>query len=70
MLEQDPFQGRICALGLAQAQKAAAVAQMEDARGWDILREALQDSDIGVRSKVARDRPLQKTLPSQQTLTY
>ncbi|OJT11189.1 Hsp70 nucleotide exchange factor FES1 [Trametes pubescens] len=32
---------------------AAAVDQMDDAGGWDVLRAALQDPDIGVRRKVA-----------------
>ncbi|TBU42702.1 nucleotide exchange factors-like protein [Dichomitus squalens] len=32
---------------------AKAVAQMSDANGWDVLRDALSDSDITVRRKVA-----------------
>ncbi|OSD00060.1 hypothetical protein PYCCODRAFT_730518 [Trametes coccinea BRFM310] len=32
---------------------AAAVREMGDAGGWDVLRDALQDSDITVRRKVA-----------------
>ncbi|EIW56471.1 nucleotide exchange factors-like protein [Trametes versicolor FP-101664 SS1] len=32
---------------------AAAVDQMDDAGGWDVLRAGLQDPDIGVRRKVA-----------------
>lgn len=32
---------------------AAAVKQMHEVEGWDVLRDALQDSDITVRRKVA-----------------
>ncbi len=43
----------VYALSSLLRHNAAAVVQMADAGGWTILRDALQDSDITVRRKVA-----------------
>ena len=43
----------VYALSSLLRHNAAAVVQMADAGGWAVLRDALQDSDITVRRKVA-----------------
>ncbi|PIL25864.1 hypothetical protein GSI_11617 [Ganoderma sinense ZZ0214-1] len=43
----------VYALSSLLRHNAAAVVQMADAGGWTVLRDALQDSDITVRRKVA-----------------